>query len=493
MLVVPTSWRSGAPPGAAAPKDGLASSLPRPAPPKLGDRPCLTGLRALAWALVFLAHAGLLAFGRLAEAAMFLFFALSGFLITALLAEEHAATGHVSLRRFFARRGLRLLPALTTFLAVWVIVVTLFGSRHWISSVPGGGSGGHVTVLSALGGSGLALAYVFNWTTLSHVMSSYVPIGHLWSLSVEEQFYLFWAPIVAGVLASRRRSALTALAAVLAAGSFLEVALLWSGTGAGASARLVFGTDVRSGAFLAGGIAALLWRPARARWASRHGARSGEPAGLAFAAWVDRVMLVSLVVLVLAARLTTHVSSTSGEALSWAVASIAAAVTVVCAVVASEGLTARLFDNRLMAYLGRRSYALYLWHYVFLTWFAHAGDLKIPLALAGSLLSAELSWRLVERPALRMKRRFEPACPAVEAGGLDVARRGGPAPASLLRRHAQAAVEADGLPVQVAVLGDGHDQLGELGRIAEPPREEDPGTERPPLLLGQQPEERSVH
>jgi peptidoglycan/LPS O-acetylase OafA/YrhL len=71
--------------------------------------------------------------------------------------------------------------------------------------------------------------------------------------------------------------------------------------------------------------------------------------------------------------------------------------------------------GRVMGYLGRRSYALYMWHYVWLTWLRNLGRPGIVLALAASLASAELSWRLVEAPALRLKRRFTPRQPETAA------------------------------------------------------------------------------
>jgi peptidoglycan/LPS O-acetylase OafA/YrhL len=373
---------------------------------RLGKRPGLTGLRGLAWILVFAGHAELLRTERLAEGAMFLFFALSGFLITELLVEERMATGQISLHRFFARRGLRLVPALVAFLAVWVLVVAVFSSHGWLSSVPGGGPGAPVKLGTALGGAGLALAYVLNWGTIAHVMSGYVPIGHLWSLSVEEQFYVFWAPIVAVVLAARSRRALAGLAALLATLSIVEVGFLRAAHAQ--TIRLTFGTDVRSGAFLAGAVAALVWQSGAGSkaWRAVRSLLNDTFAGAP--EHPGSIVLGLLVVMLLASRLSTALRSPLHEALVWAFASVAAAGAVVVAASTEGGVTGRFLGGKVMTYLGTRSYALYLWHYVWLTWFAHLGSVRIPLALAATLACAELSWRLVEEPALSLKRRFEP-------------------------------------------------------------------------------------
>ncbi len=95
---------------------------------------------------------------------MFVFFALSGFLITALLVEERSTTGRVSLKNFFARRALRLLPALCFCLAGWfAVVLAMRGHAPWTTTVPGGGKGTGTSPLVGLEGVGGALLYITNW------------------------------------------------------------------------------------------------------------------------------------------------------------------------------------------------------------------------------------------------------------------------------------------------------------------------------------------
>jgi peptidoglycan/LPS O-acetylase OafA/YrhL len=165
-------------------------------PRRLGHRPALDGIRGIAWGVVFCSHALTLPLA-LGQVAMFVFFALSGFLITGLLVEERTATGRVSLSSFFARRALRLLPALVFFLAGWLTVVLATGGHApWTTTVPGGGTGAGTSPGLALQGAAAALVYATNWADIGGWFSGYVPLGHLWSLAVEEQFYLLWSPVV---------------------------------------------------------------------------------------------------------------------------------------------------------------------------------------------------------------------------------------------------------------------------------------------------------
>jgi len=142
------------------------------------------------------------------QSALFVFFALSGFLITALLVQERSTTGRVSLKKFFARRVLRLVPALSFLLTGWLgVVLATRGHAPWTTTVPGGGTGTGTSALVALEGVAGAMLYVTNWAEIWGWFSGYVPLGHLWSLAVEEQFYLLWSPVVALILCRRSRTA----------------------------------------------------------------------------------------------------------------------------------------------------------------------------------------------------------------------------------------------------------------------------------------------
>ncbi|MGH9101722.1 MAG: acyltransferase family protein [Acidimicrobiales bacterium] len=352
--------------------------------------PPLDGVRGVAFLVVMATHMHPWPSTVAGQVAMDVFFGLSGFLITALLVGERATRGAISLLHFYQRRALRLLPALWLFLGVWLAVVVAFGSHGWTTTVPGRGHGTPEALSTALQGVGAALGYVYNWFKAYHLFGGYVPLGHLWSLAVEEQFYLLWAPLLALLLARRRAIALPATL-LLAAVSLLAPLVLWHG-GHGLG-RIYFGTDTRAGALLLGAAAAQAWsrgwldRPMRSRL--------GGP-----------IVALAGVGLVLASFWMHDTGSVSRWIGGWVLASVAGPVVVVSLVERPRGITARVFASAVLRYVGRRSYALYLWHYVWITWLAGLGAAGLPLAVTASLASAEISWLLVERRALARKRRL---------------------------------------------------------------------------------------
>ncbi len=361
----------------------------------------LDGLRGVAILAVMAGHLLPIHGFAIAEVAMPVFFGLSGFLITALLLDERYRWSRISLRHFFKRRALRLLPALVAFLAVWLSVTALFGQHAWMTSVPEGGPGGPLGLGSAVEGALVTLAYVTNWFIAYHLFSHYIPIGHLWSLSVEEQFYLGWAPVVAAVSSP---AVLLGVALVLGAGSLAEPFILWHG--AANTARIYFGTDTRAGAFLFGAAAAMLWRAgALDRLRRVAGAACWAIAG----------------VLVVAAVGLSRRATPAEYLASWTTTSLAGPAFVVCAVLAPSGAIGRMLSGPAIRYVGKRSYALYIWHYVFGTWFRSLGLPGVMLTVACSFAAAEASWRLVESRALARKARLErarfPANTPLQAAG----------------------------------------------------------------------------
>jgi peptidoglycan/LPS O-acetylase OafA/YrhL len=118
-----------------------------------------------------------------------LFFVLSGFLITTLLLNEPKATGSISIKNFYARRALRLLPALVLLLICSIIYSWLFDPD---------------LLLTALVSSKSVILYYWNWYLSLDWQPQFPTFRHLWSLSVEEQFYIFW-PIVLILTVSRPR------------------------------------------------------------------------------------------------------------------------------------------------------------------------------------------------------------------------------------------------------------------------------------------------
>ncbi|MHB8190684.1 MAG: acyltransferase family protein [Ferrimicrobium sp.] len=363
----------------------------------LGHRPALDGLRALAFLGVFVGHANLLPGSDPGTVSMFIFFGLSGFLITSLLLDERWTNGRISLRNFAARRGLRLLPALVAFLLIWLAVVLIYGGHPWITTVPGGGPGTPEPIGTALQGVGAALGYVLNWAEILHLFGHYLPIAHLWSLSVEEQFYMIWAPTLTLLLAWRSRL-LPTVTLLLAIFSFMELPPLWDhGFG---QLRIYMGSDTRAATFLLGGLAAFIWANGGARWLRRR--------------WLGvSSATLSIFALVWATTPLSKAGASLGPATAeqafiatWIVCAVAAPLLVASAASMETGLFVRALSSKTITYIGRRSYALYLWHYVWLTWFRSLGLAGVALALMASFACAELSWRLIEAPALSFKTRF---------------------------------------------------------------------------------------
>lgn len=179
-----------------------------------------------------------------------IFFTLSGFLITSILISSVERLHNLRLRTFWVRRARRLLPAVVVLLVV-VLVCTAILDPGALDT----------RVRDALA----ALFYLANWNTIGQ---AYVaantqatnPLEHLWSLSVEEQFYLAW-PLILGLLlfvCRRRLRVVAAVTAILAAVSF---ALSWwlFAPGVDGATRAYEGTDTRAGALLIGAVAATLW------------------------------------------------------------------------------------------------------------------------------------------------------------------------------------------------------------------------------------------
>jgi peptidoglycan/LPS O-acetylase OafA/YrhL len=142
--------------------------------------PALDGVRGIAVLAVLLYHVGCLPGGWLG---VDMFFVLSGFLITDLLMRERQRTGRVSFRNFYARRGLRLLPALIAVLAVTTVWTAWFGPGLWGKQ--------------AWGSAALVLFYVGNVAMIRG--RDLGLLGHTWSLGMEEQFYLVWPAVLAGL------------------------------------------------------------------------------------------------------------------------------------------------------------------------------------------------------------------------------------------------------------------------------------------------------
>lgn len=322
---------------------------------RLGHIPALDGLRGVAILLVLLSHAGHLRGGGMVG--VYLFFALSGFLITGLLLTEHER-GVIRLGGFYRRRALRLLPALTLLLVVFGVVAVRAG--EWVDGL----------VTLALG-----LSYSMNIA----VAAGYDPGGfvHLWSLALEEQFYLVWPPLLVLLLAKRSPAVIGSGLAVAAVGFAVWRGYLEASGVTGP--RLWWSPDTNAVPLLAGCCAAFAYTYL-----------PKVPAYVGLLALPVPVLMVDWW------WVPGYGLTTTLPAVAFAVLTLA---------VAGNGFRPLEFPP--LRAVGKVSYGLYLWHLPLFLAFGWK------LGLLSAVALALLSWRYVEQPFLRRRRRLaEVARPA---------------------------------------------------------------------------------
>ncbi|MCA1708655.1 MAG: acyltransferase, partial [Actinobacteria bacterium] len=350
--------------------------------------PGLDGLRAFAVIAVLLYHAEL-SWIRGGFLGVEVFFVISGYLITTLLLTEWNQQGRINIVDFWLRRARRLLPALYLLLVVTLAFAVVF--------LPG--------EVARLRDEALAaFAYVTNWYLILGEQSYFETVGrpsllqHLWSLAVEEQFYVLWPLLLSVALwgvASRRRWQRRHLALFVAlagaVGSALLMATLYQ-PGVDPS-RVYYGTDTRVAGLLCGAALAFVWIPGQIpRWAGRVRPLLLDVAGLA--------ALGALVWFYL--RLDQYQSFLFRG--GFALVALATAVVILVAVHPHTHLGSHLLGWRPLRWIGVRSYGIYLWHWpVFML---TRPELDVPitgvpllaLRLAATIMLADLSYRFVETP-----------------------------------------------------------------------------------------------
>ena len=344
-----------------------------------GRVPCLDGLRALSIVLVLFSHLAPTADSpfptvvqrlapRFGSYGVDVFFVISGFLITLLLFREEKRTGRVSLRAFYERRAFRILPAYLAYLG-FMLLLTLSGAVYlrpinWAA----------------------ALTYTTNF--LPHFGDESVWLGHTWSLSVEEHFYLLWPPSLVLLGSKRARSLLILLFATTP----LIRGLIWGMHNDWLDIEKV--TVARMDTIAAGCLLAYLVT---------------QPRGLRWMSWLERrgtvVFLVAVMVVVASACLLSH----SGKYvifLKGTVESITIGIGILALVSCPRSSIARLLETKPMVLLGVLSYSIYIWQQPFLNPVGKLWICRWPQNFMLAATTASVSYILIERPFLRIKDRI---------------------------------------------------------------------------------------
>ena len=351
--------------------------------------PGLDGIRAVAVAGVLLFHGGAGWFGG-GLLGVDIFFVLSGFLITSLLVGEWSRTGTLRFGRFYARRARRLVPGLV------ILLLIVAAYARWFA--PGG-------TLGTIRGDALStMAYVANWRFILSGQSYFVhygppsPLLHTWSLAVEEQFYLVWPAVAWVTLRHFGRRALAVVAVVGIVASAIATAVLFD-RGVGATS-LYYGTGTRVQEVMAGALLAIVLPDLARRVGSLEGGRR-KAASLS----VALLGCAGAVFLVWALH---AVAGDGGFLYRGGFILVAAASVSVILVVALRPLDpiGRFLALGGLAYIGRISYGLYLYHYpLFLVLDPARTGLEgwelLALRLGVTLVVAVASYHLVELPVRR--------------------------------------------------------------------------------------------
>jgi len=346
---------------------------------ELGRRPALDGLRAIAIIAVIGVHVSTILAPSLAGKwfvggllGVNMFFVLSGFLITALLLQEHRRTARISLTSFWRRRSLRLFPALYAVLIVQLLYTAIV----------------HDPIGYTLKGDGLIVGYVSNWAW-AYGWPQPFGLSQTWSLGVEEQFYVVWPLLLIALLWMRRTRLVPVVASAVAVGSALfrwhlaDATIDWVRPIAETPAEL---DSIMAGALLAWALHAG-WRPSRTML------RLLVLPAVCFLGW--QIQTYSPV------RIDGQRISVFGHLVVPVVA--VCTVIVILAALEPNGIVYRVLVLSPLRWIGRLSYSLYLWHVPVFVCLVRSNFVPNELAraivgVAISFTLATASYYLIERP-----------------------------------------------------------------------------------------------
>ncbi|MFK4415970.1 peptidoglycan/LPS O-acetylase OafA/YrhL/lysophospholipase L1-like esterase [Bacillus sp. RC251] len=310
------------------------------------------------------------------------FFVLSGYLITDILAMEWKRNKRIDLKKFWLSRARRLLPGMLVMLVITLAWITIF----------------HSSLLEKMRGDSLAaLFYVSNWWYIYHKLSYFdnfnqiSPLNHFWSLAVEEQFYVVWPFIISlGLYYIKKQSRMILLICLGAFASALAMAILYE-PGVDPS-RIYYGTDTRAFSLLIGAVLALVWPSNRL-------ANKIIPKARFILDIVGGIALIIILVMFWKTNQYDPFLYKGGMVLL----SIATAL-LVANLAHPASRIAQFLRFRPLRWVGVISYGIYLWHYPILTLTTpkvNTGDFSIIRAILQFLLIiliAQISWKFIEKP-----------------------------------------------------------------------------------------------
>ncbi|WP_230314481.1 acyltransferase family protein [Candidatus Contendibacter odensensis] len=311
-----------------------------------------------------------------------IFFVLSGFLITTLLIQEFDESGSVSLKNFYMRRVLRLGPALIALLIVFCLASFAVLSEEKASR-------NYVDVI-------ISLAYLSNW---ARAFSIHPPdfLGHTWSLSIEEQFYIAWPIILLTILrVSKKRPHVVIIAATIALLSWIFRVYL--SINSAPPERLYNGLDTRADTLMVGCTLGL--------WLSS--GLATEKAKKILQKHLVVIAPISMVFL-LAVSTLSYWRDPWMYYFGFVIVELLTTALVLDVLINPQSIIRKVLAMKWLVWVGSISYGLYLWHYPIYRTMSALGFYRLDIITVGSLVTfivAVFSYYVMERPLLKLKKRF---------------------------------------------------------------------------------------
>ncbi|EII2004864.1 TPA: acetyltransferase [Staphylococcus pseudintermedius] len=312
------------------------------------------------------------------------FFVISGYLITSLLLTEYHNTGKIELMSFWLRRVKRLIPAVL-FLVMGVIVLSLIFMPTEIQKVRAD--------------SIAAIFYVSNWWYIMQNVDYFEqfavqPLKHLWSLAIEEQFYLVFPIVLLSLLSFiRRLKSIRIIFLILLVISMIAMMVLYVPNEN--VARVYFGTDTRIQTLLMGVLLALVWPPFQLKAKVNRQMRT----------MIDTAGVVGLAILFICFKFVSETNSILYYGGFFLISTVT--LLVIASSVHPSGYFAKFLGNKVFTFIGSRSYSLYLWHYPIIVLIHHQfvqgqiPPLVYVVEILLMVLMAEFSYKFIEQPFRR--------------------------------------------------------------------------------------------